>query len=69
MGLYQIKRIRRRPGIRCKQKRKFKATTHSNHNQPMAENLLGQKFSTMVPNHIRVSDITCGFFGRGLPVA
>ncbi len=35
---YSIKRIRRKLGIRCKQKRKFKATTNSDHAMPVAPN-------------------------------
>ena len=40
VGICRIKRIRRRLGIRCKQKRKFKATTDSKHTLPVAENIL-----------------------------
>ena len=45
-------------GIRCKQTRKFKATTNSNHGLPVAENLLQQDFSTQRPNQVWVTDIT-----------
>ena len=41
VGICRIKRIRRKLGIRCKQKRKFKATTNSKHTLPVAENILG----------------------------
>ena len=44
VGICRIKRIRRKLGIRCKQKRKFKATTDSKHKLPVAENLLEQQF-------------------------
>jgi len=57
-GVGRIKRLRKRMGIRCKQKRKFKATTHSNHGLPVAENLLKQEFSTQWPNQVWVTDIT-----------
>ncbi len=40
VGICRIKRIRRKLGIRCKQKRKFKATTNSEHIFPIAENIL-----------------------------
>ena len=40
-GICRIKRIRRKLGIRCKQKRKFRATTDSRHTLPVAENVLG----------------------------
>ena len=36
-GRDRIARLRREMGIRCRQKRKFKATTNSNHNLPVAE--------------------------------
>ena len=36
--------------IRCKQKRKFKATKNSNHTLPVAENLLNQSFAAKQPN-------------------
>jgi putative transposase len=58
VGICRIKRIRRRLGIRCKQKRKFKATTNSKHNLPVAENILGQQFKVTAPNKVWVSDIT-----------
>jgi len=40
-GRDRIVRLRRELGLRCKQKRKFKATTNSNHALPVAPNLLG----------------------------
>ena len=58
VGICRIKRIRRKLGIRCKQKRKFKATTNSKHALPVAENILGQQFKVAGPNKVWVSDIT-----------
>jgi putative transposase len=58
VGICRIKRIRKKLGIRCKQKRKFKVTTTSNHALPVAENLLGQQFKVSEPNKAWVSDIT-----------
>lgn len=58
IGLYRIRRIRKKLGIVCKQKKKFKATTDSRHNLPVAENLLGQNFEVSRPNQVWVSDIT-----------
>ncbi|HUT68173.1 MAG TPA: IS3 family transposase [Dehalococcoidales bacterium] len=58
VGICRIKRIRRKLGIRCKQKIKFKATTDSKHNLPVAENILGQQFKVTAPNKVWVSDIT-----------
>jgi transposase InsO family protein len=58
VSICRIKRIRRKLGIRCKQKRKFKATTDSKHKLPVAENILGQQFKVAAPNEVWVSDIT-----------
>jgi len=58
VGICRIKRIRQKLGIRCKQKRKFKATTNSKHALPVAENILGQQFKVAAPNKVWVSDIT-----------
>ena len=58
VGIYRIKRIRRKLGLRCKQQRKFKATTDSRHTLPVAENILGQQFVAYEPNAVWVSDIT-----------
>lgn len=45
-------------GIRSKLKRKFKATTDSNHKLPVAPNHLMQDFRAYRPNQIWMSDIT-----------
>jgi putative transposase len=58
VGICRIKRIRKKLGIRCIQRRKFKATTDSRHTMPVAENLLGQQFKVYRPNSVWVSDIT-----------
>jgi transposase InsO family protein len=58
VGVCRIKRIRTKLGIRCKQKRKFKATTYSKHGLPVAENLLAQQFEVVEPNRVWVTDIT-----------
>lgn len=46
-------------GIRCKQKRKFKATTDARHALPIAPDLLSRNFLSAAPNQAWVSDITC----------
>lgn len=58
VGVCRIKRIRTKLGLRCKQKRKFKATTYSNHNLPIAKNILNQQFQVSEPNKVWLSDIT-----------
>ncbi|MCX5803046.1 MAG: IS3 family transposase [Proteobacteria bacterium] len=58
VGISRIRRLRKKFGIRCKQIKKFKATTDSNHTLPVAENLINQQFEAASPNQIWVSDIT-----------
>lgn len=57
-GICRIRKIRKKLGIRCKQKRRFKATTDSTHTLPVAENLLNQQFETTGPNQAWVTDLT-----------
>jgi putative transposase len=45
-------------GIRAKRSKKFKQTTDSRHNLPVAPNLLDREFSPRKPNLVWVSDIT-----------
>jgi len=58
VGIHRIKRICRKLGLKCKQKKKFKATTNSKHNLPVAANLLGQVFQADRPGQIWLTDIT-----------
>jgi putative transposase len=58
VGICRIKRIRKKLGLRCQQKRKFKATTYSKHGLPIAENILNQRFQAQQPNQVWLSDIT-----------
>jgi transposase InsO family protein len=58
VGICRIRRIRKKLGIRCKQNRKFRATTDSRHGLPVAENLLNQQFEATRPNEVWLSDIT-----------
>ena len=57
-SIYRIKRIRSKLGLRCKQKRKFKATTDSKHELPLAPNWLDRQFAVAAPNRAWVTDIT-----------
>ena len=47
-----------RQGLRAKAARKFKATTQSKHNLPVADNLLKQDFTASQPNQKWAGDIT-----------
>ncbi len=54
----RVARLMKVHGIIAKTKKKFKATTNSKHNLPIAENLLNQDFAAEKPNTVWVSDIT-----------
>ncbi len=64
-GRDRIARLRRQMDIRCRQKRKFKATTNSAHALPVAENVLGQVFEPTRPNQVWTGDITYIPTGEG----
>lgn len=57
-GRHRVARIMRHAGIRAKTVRRFKATSNSQHRQPVAENLLTQDFNASQVNQRWVSDIT-----------
>lgn len=44
--------------VEAKQKKKFKVTTDSKHNLPVAPNLLDREFTVSEPNRVYVGDIT-----------
>lgn len=58
VGRDRIRRLRQELNLRCKQRRKFIATTNSKHDLPVAENLLEQCFEPTRPNEAWVTDIT-----------
>lgn len=54
----RVARLMREDGLRAKTKRRFKATTNSKHNMPVAPNLLNRDFSPAEPNQVYAGDIT-----------
>ena len=54
----RVARRMRINGIKAKTKKRFKVTTNSRHNHPVAENLLDQNFNAQRPNQVWASDIT-----------
>lgn len=54
----RIGRLMDAAGLACKTKRKFKATTNSKHNLPIAPNHLDRQFTVAQPNQAYVGDIT-----------
>ena len=58
VGRGQVARLMQENGIRAKQSRKFKATTNSAHNLPVAPNILGYMGPVSEENEVWVTDIT-----------
>ena len=54
----RVCKLMRAQGLCCKTKRKFRQTTDSNHDLPIAPNLLKRDFSPAGPNQAYVGDIT-----------
>lgn len=54
----RVARLMRAFGLRAKSKRRFKATTNSRHNHPVAANLLARQFSPIRANIAWAADIT-----------
>jgi putative transposase len=58
IGRDRTRRLMKRLDLRVKQKRKYKVTTDSKHNLPVAQNILNRKFSPQGPNQAWGTDIT-----------
>ena len=54
----RIGRIMKEAQLYCKTKRRFKATTDSKHDLPIAPNRLARQFDVKRPNQVYVGDIT-----------
>ncbi|WP_242651712.1 IS3-like element ISCce3 family transposase [Ruminiclostridium cellulolyticum] len=57
-GKNRIAKLMKENNITAKTRKKFKATTNSKHNYPVADNILNQDFTASRPNQIWVADIT-----------
>lgn len=54
----RIGRLMREEDLKVQTKRKFKVTTDSNHDKPIAPNLLDREFTVSTPDTVYVGDIT-----------
>ena len=52
VGRHRVARLMREEGLRARQRRKFKATTDSAHNHPIADNLLARDFTAANANTV-----------------
>jgi putative transposase len=57
-GKNRVARLMRQRGIQARHKRKFKATTDSNHHLPVHDNVLNRSFDVGTPNRFWTADIT-----------
>lgn len=57
-GKHKAGTLMKLAGVAAKQRRKFKSTTDSKHQLPVAPNLLNRKFCVTTPNCVWVGDIT-----------
>jgi transposase InsO family protein len=58
VGKQRLQRLMRKHGIRAKGKKRFRVTTDSNHDLPIAPNLLNRQFTVAAPDTVWVGDIT-----------
>ena len=58
VGKERVRKLMAQHGIRARTKRKFKATTDSRHNLPVAANLIARDFAPVTPNAVWSTDIT-----------
>ena len=58
VGKERVQKLMQRHGIRAKGKRRFKVTTDSKHELPIAPNLLDRQFDVAEPDKVWAGDIT-----------
>lgn len=58
IGRDRTRRLMKRLKLTVRQKRKYKVTTDSKHNLPVAKNVLNREFCPSAPNHAWGTDIT-----------
>ena len=65
VGKERVRKLMQQHGIRAKTKRKFRVTTDSNHDLPIAPNRLMRDFSPPQPDQAWAGDITCIWTDEG----
>jgi transposase InsO family protein len=58
VGKQRVQTLMQKHGIRAKGKKRFKVTTDSNHDLPIAPNLLNRQFTVDAPDKVWAGDIT-----------
>jgi transposase InsO family protein len=54
----RVARLMRERGLRARARRRFRHTTQSNHQEPIAPNVVARQFEVAAPNQVWVSDLT-----------
>ena len=65
----RVARLMRKCQLKARRKRKYRVTTDSKHNFPVAKNLLDRQFISAGPNQVWASDITYIWTMRRLAVS
>ena len=60
-----VARLMRREGLRARLRKRYRCTTMSDHDQPVAANLLDRRFEAEKPNQRWVGDVTEILPGQG----
>lgn len=58
IGRYAVRSLMREAGIECKQRRRYRVTTQSQHRLPIVDNILNRQFAMTKPDQGWVTDIT-----------
>lgn len=59
LGRKRVARLMRRAGLVGITRRRYRATTDSNHQEPVAKNVVNRCFDVYEPNRVWAADITC----------
>ncbi len=65
VGRYRARTLMKKAGVSVNYKKKFKRTTDSKHNFPVAKNILNRQFDVIRPNKVWCSDITYLWTNQG----
>ncbi len=65
VGKKRVARLMRDKGLAAQRKRRFRRTTDSNHDGPIAPNVLDRNFVQDAPNKVWVTDVTYIFTAEG----
>ena len=65
VGKKRVARVMRENGLAARRKRRFRRTTDSNHDRPIAPNVLERSFDQKAPNKVWVTDVTYIFTAEG----